>query len=568
VASVDDRNYRFTSSFVAALADLGVTHAEVSPGSRNTPMSMTLAAEDRIRDWSHHDERSGGFFALGIAKTSGVPVLITCTSGTAAAELHPAVVEARYGRVPLIVVTADRPSDLWEVGAAQTIDQREIFSSAALWSHDLDVPAPGDAPAGYPSALAARLFAEAISGRGPVHLNLRFREPLVPADGIPAPDGPPPVLDLGHATLSSDAIQSIADSLAGRRGVIIVGPQPDPGVAPAAADLGTAIGFPILPDPQSGLRAGMHDRSAVIGSAAGLLQAGVLDRLTPDVILRIGPLTVSKTLTDWLAAHPGVPQIHVDDDGWRDPGATVSRAVRADVAATLRALADVSPEPAPSDWTVAWQDAEQAAAAAIQSSIKTLPFPTDPGVAALIADNLPSGSLLAVASSMPIRDVDLTFGATERAIRIASNRGASGIDGFLSSSLGAAVAWDGQVVALSGDLSALHDLTALATAARLEIPITIVIIDNGGGGIFHFLPQTKFPDVFERHFGTPHGVDLVAAAEALGVPATLVERAEQISQAVRTGPTGPRVLVVKTDRTANVDVHRSIIDAVREAVTT
>jgi 2-succinyl-5-enolpyruvyl-6-hydroxy-3-cyclohexene-1-carboxylate synthase len=564
---VDDRNYRFTSSFVSALADLGVAHAAVSPGSRNTPMSMTLAAEDRIRDWSHHDERSSAFFALGIAKTSGVPVLVTCTSGTAAAELHPAVAEARYGRVPLIVVTADRPSDLWETGAAQTIDQHDIFGSASLWSHDLDVPAPGDTPSGYPAALAARLFAEAISGCGPVHLNLRFREPLVPPDGIPAPVGPVPLLHLGQPTLSHDAIQPIADSLAGRRGVIVAGPQHDPAVAGAVGDLGAAVGFPILPDPQSGLRAGEHDSSAVIGSAAGLLQAGVLDRLTPEVVLRIGPITVSKALTDWLAGRPDVPQIHLDDSGWRDPGATVNRAVRADVATTVRALVDAAPAPAPAEWTSAWQEAERVASAAIRSELEALPFPTEPGVAAAIAASLPGGSLLTVASSMPIRDVDLTFGTTDRDISIASNRGANGIDGFLSSSLGSAVAWDGPVVALSGDLSALHDLTALATAARLEIPITFVIVDNGGGGIFHFLPQAEFPEVFERHFGTPHGVDLTAASAALGVPATRVERADQISEVVGAAPTGPRVLVVKTDRMANVGVHQGIIDAVRRAIT-
>jgi len=529
-------------------------------------MSMTLAAESRIHDWSHHDERSAAFFALGIGKATGIPALVTCTSGTAASEIHPAVIEARYGRVPVIVVTADRPTDLWETGSPQTIDQRGIYGSAPLWSHDLDIPAPGEAAPGFPAALAARLMAETAGGVGPVHLNLRFRAPLVPIDGIPAPVGPVPKIDLGVATPDEEAIRTFSTALAGKRGVMVVGPQHDPGVAETAARTAAALGFPVLPDPQSGLHAGSHDRSMVIGSAAALLQAGILERLTPEVVLRIGPPSVSKPLAQWLAAHPGIPQIHLDDDSWRDPGASVSHAIRADAAATLAALAAAVEQPSPPEWADSWRTADLAATEAIQEAIAGLPFPTEPGVAAAVGGALPPGSLLYVASSMPIRDVALTFAATERPIRIASNRGANGIDGLLSSSLGAAVVWDGPVVALSGDLSALHDLTALATASRHQIPITIVIVDNNGGGIFHFLPQSGFPDDFERHFGTPHDLDLVRAAESLGVEATLVEDVETLHWAVNETPVTPRALVVKTDRSANVAVHEAINTAVREAL--
>ncbi|MCJ7726800.1 MAG: thiamine pyrophosphate-dependent enzyme, partial [Acidimicrobiia bacterium] len=203
---------------------------------------------------------------------------------------------------------------------------------------------------------------------------------------------------------------------------------------------------------------------------------------------------------------------------------------------------------------------------AIRATLAGLPFPTEPGVAAAVAGALPSGSLLYVASSMPIRDVALTLQPTDRVIRVAANRGANGIDGFISSSLGAAVAWDGPVVALAGDLSALHDLTALAAAARHGIPITIVIVDNNGGGIFHFLPQTDFPDAFERHFGTPHDLDLVAAARSLGVHADAVDDMETLQSVVSGTPTAPRVVVIRTDRWANVEVHQAIQDAVAETL--
>lgn len=566
VATVDDRNYRFTSSLVAALAELGVGHAAVSPGSRNTPMSLTLAAEDRIRDWSFHDERAAGFFALGIGKASGFPALVTCTSGTAAAELHPSVIEARYGRVPMIVITADRPSDLWETGSPQTIDQRGVFGTAPRWAHDLDIPATGDAPPGFPAALAARMVAEALGGPGAVHLNLRFREPLVPSQGIPVPDGPVPRVDRGRSVPDPDTVAALAAALAGRRGLIVAGPQHDPAAAGAIATAGRALGFPVLPDPQSGVRTGDQDRSMVLGFGDALIAAGLLDRLTPDVVLRIGPPALGKPLAQWLATHPGVPQIHLDHEGWNDPGASVSHALRADPAATLRMLAEVAGEPAPSAWAAEWKDLDTAAGAAIRVTLDGLPFPTEPGVAAAISAALPSGSLLYVGSSMPIRDISLTMGSPDRSIRVASNRGANGIDGLLASSLGAAAAWAGPVVALAGDLSALHDLTSLAVAARYSIPITIVIVDNNGGGIFHFLPQAGFPDEFERHFGTPHDLDLVAAARALGVPADAIDDAAALASAVGDNPSGPRVLVIRTDRWANVGVHAAIHAAVAEAV--
>jgi 2-succinyl-5-enolpyruvyl-6-hydroxy-3-cyclohexene-1-carboxylate synthase len=336
-------------------------------------------------------------------------------------------------------------------------------------------------------------------------------------------------------------------------------------VAAATVRAAAALGFPVLADPQSGLLAGGHDRALVVAAGYALAQDGVLDRLAPEAVLRVGPPCVSKPLTTWLAAHPGVPQVHVDDEEWRDPHGTVSRAVRADAAATLDAIAAAGTAPAPASWAEAWQEAGRAASGAVRDAVAALPFPTEPGVAAAVAEALPDGSLLYAASSMPIRDVALTFAPTPRSIRIASNRGANGIDGFVSSALGAAAAWDGPVVALAGDLSAVHDIGAFATAARLGLPATFVVIDNDGGGIFHFLPQAGFPEVFERHFGTPQGVDLVALAGALGIPAQRAAGYDDVTEAVAAAPDGPRLLTVETDRSANVEVHRRIAEAVRAA---
>jgi 2-succinyl-5-enolpyruvyl-6-hydroxy-3-cyclohexene-1-carboxylate synthase len=565
---VDDRNFLFTVSLVSALADCGVTEAAVSPGSRNTPVSMSLAAEGRICDRSFHDERSAGFFALGVGKVSGIPALVSCTSGTAAAEVHPAVVEARYGRVPLIVITADRPSELWETGAPQTIDQRLIYGSAPIWAHDIDIPSPGETRPGFPAALAARLVAEARRGPGPTHLNLRFREPLVPLSGMPPPTGTAPAVDIAIPTPTAETVASLAADLGGRRGIIVAGPHHDPGLAAPAAAAASALGFPVLADPQSGLRAGAHGRDTVMGAPAALAAAGFLDRARPEAVLRIGPPPTSRPLWEWLAAHPEIHQIHLDDLGWRDPGASARRVVGADPAAVLGLVAAAAPLRSPDGWLARWQQADRRALAAIGAAVNAHPFPTEPGIALLVTGALAEGSLLYVASSMPIRDVDLCLAPTDRGIRILSNRGANGIDGFLSSGFGAAAVWPGPSVLLAGDLSVLHDLTALAAAARHRIPATVVVVDNDGGGIFHFLPQAGFPEVFERHFGTPHGLDLVELSRALGVPAAGIENPDDLIAATRgaEGREGPNLVVVRTDRGANVAVHRAIAAAVDSAL--
>lgn len=562
---MDDRNYRFTSSLVAALADLGVTEACITPGSRSSPLAMTLAAHPGIRDWTHLDERSSSFFALGIGKASRRPALVVSTSGTAAAELHPAVVEARYGRVPLVVITADRPSDMWESGAPQTIDQRGLYGSAVLWTHDLDVAGPEEAPPGYGASLAGRLVIEALSGPGPTHLNLRFREPLVPSGTIEFPASRAVGVDVGRPILDGRAADRLAAELSGKRGLIVAGAQDEEQFPAAAAACAATLGFPILADPLSQMRAGSHDRSMVVTTADLLAGAGFLDAATPEVIVRVGALPTSKPLWQWMAAHPEVSQILVDDSGWRDPGASVSRVLRADPTSTLARLAETA-DPAPSSWAERWHQAEVRASAALEEALDKAGFPTEPGTTRAVIDALPADSLLYAASSMPIRDVDLVMPPLGRPVRIAANRGANGIDGLLSSGMGAAAVWPGPVTVLSGDLSALHDLTALATAARNELAVTLVIINNDGGGIFSFLPQARFPDVFERHFGTPHGLDFVRAAGLFGVSAEHVESAAALAESVAEPPDGPRLLEVRTDRTENVEVHRAIRAAVAAAL--
>jgi len=564
---VADRNYGFTVPLVRALAALGVAHAGVTPGSRSTPLALALAAEPGITDWPHHDERSSAFFALGIARATRFPALAVCTSGTAAAEFLPAAVEARHGRVPLILITADRPDDLRGVGAPQTIEQAGLFGAAAKWSHDLEPPPPGEAAPGLAAALAARLVATSLeSPAGPVHLNLRLREPLVPDGPLPVGAAEPPAVLPQRSSPDAAAISRLAAVVSGRRVLLICGPQDDPGLPAAAAACAAACAWPIAADPLSGARAGSHDLGHVIAAADPLAAAGWLPRAAPEVVLRVGGLPTSKPLWRWAADHPEVTQVLVDPADWRDPGATLALMVRADPAATLEALAAASPEPAPGTWLDDWRQADRAASAAIAATLDEVPFPNEPDVVRVLGEALPAGALLAVASSMPVRDVDAFFPARAAPVRFIANRGASGIDGFLSTGLGAAAVAGAPACLLSGDLSALHDLTALHTAARLGIAANIVVVHNDGGGIFHFLPQAALAAHFERHWGTPHGLDFVAAAGALGVEADRVERRADLAAAVASAPAAPRLLEVRTDRAANAALHRQVHRAVADAL--
>ena len=560
-----NRNYAFTTTFVGALADLGLRHVCITPGSRNSPLALAFADHSGITDWVHHDERSSAFFALGLAITSRLPVAVVTTSGTAAAELHPAAIEARLARIPLLLLTADRPQEFRDVGAPQAIDQINLFGTAVKWFHDAAIPDP--ALGRYPTTLAARAWGAALDlPNGPVHLNFPFRDPLAP---VVVPGGveqqgeqlPPPSYVPGHIEVDRAALKEIAQAVSGRRTLIIAGPLDHPRFPKAVAALAVGAGAPIVADPLSQLRAGDHDRSHVITTGDPLARTGRLDGdLEPEVVIRFGAMPTSKALSTWLADHPQLRQIVVDDAGWRDPGASAAIMVRSDPAAFAGQLAEML-DPAPPGWAVAWERAEQMARAALASSPT---FPSEPAVVTALAEAIPGETSLYVGSSMPVRDVDAFFPSIDRRVRILSNRGANGIDGLISSGLGAAAAGR-PVVILSGDLSLLHDLTALGTAARFGLPITVIVINNDGGGIFHFLPQAAFPEHFERLLGTPHGTDFQAAADLFGIEHHLVDDETVFKGLVETPPGHARLIEVRTNRVENVAIHEKAWRAVADS---
>jgi 2-succinyl-5-enolpyruvyl-6-hydroxy-3-cyclohexene-1-carboxylate synthase len=547
MAAPDDQ-----ATFCATLVDewirRGVRDAVVAPGSRSTPMALALTDRPELSVHVVHDERVAGFVALGLG-LGGVPAVVLCTSGTAAVNLHPAVVEAGLSAVPMLVLTADRPPELRDVGAAQTIDQTHLFGRAVRWFHDPGVADPAVA-ASWRSL--ARRAGEAAAG-GPVHLNLPFREPLVGTPGTlpPAAEGPPAAR---FATIGSVVPGPQLAALDHQRGVILAGGRSGVPVHVVAA-LADATSWPVLADPTSGMT-GLP--GAVTCADALLRHERFAADHTPGLVVRIGRPAASKVLGQWVG-RSGAPVVQVGGPGVVDPDHRVAVALDAE---DLAALAETWKGASGTPWGARWRAAAQAGEAAIDAALAEQTALTEPAVARTIARHLPDAAELVVASSMPVRDVEWFGGPGARAH---ANRGANGIDGVVSTALGIALAGR-PVVALVGDVALVHDAGALTALRRRAADLRIVVVDNDGGGIFSFLPQAGAltDGRFEQLFGTPHGTDVVALGRAHGLDAVTVASADELAARVRAP--GPSLTRVATDRTANVAIHRTLNAAVVTAL--
>ncbi len=576
----------FLRALVEELAAAGIREAVVCPGSRSTPLALALRASAGIDVRILLDERSAGFFALGMARTARRPVLLLTTSGTATVELAPAVVEASLSRVPLVVLTADRPAELRDRGAPQTIDQVHLYGRHAKWYAELPLADGEPTTLAHVRSIAGRAVATATAGpAGPVQLNVPFREPLLPdgplqgpvAGGTPA--GPFTGVLAGRRTLDGTGLDRLARRLAGvRRGLIVAGPDDDPRLPGALASLAAVAGFPILADPLSGLRTGPHDRTMVIVRGDQLCRPGPwIDAHVPELVIRTGAMPTSKPIVELLVrARP--EQLVLDGDGgWRESALLPATFVHADPAATGEALAarlaGWRPDAA---WSAAWRAADDTASEAMGGWLRALDEPFEGAPFPALAEALPDGAMLWAGSSMPVRDLDGWLPSTDRAITVRSNRGANGIDGVVSAALGSAAVADGPMALVVGDLSFLHDLNALVAARLHGLHATIVLVNNDGGGIFSFLPQatadragTGLPEHYEELFGTPHGIDVAPIVAALGgehVPVGRGDLEAAIADSVRRP--GVRVVELRTNRARNVALHREVEAVVRSAVAT
>lgn len=571
--------YLLLRAFVQELARCGMRAACTSPGSRSAPLVLTLAREPELRCYSHIDERCAGFFALGLAKAGGLPVAVACTSGTAAAELLPAVVEAHEARVPLIVLTADRPAELRENGAGQAIDQLKIFGTAAKWFFEVQQPpAAGEADLRWMRTLACRAYAAALEGRpGAVHLNFPLREPLVAEEPLPREDtarahGRPRVArPLPTAAEPPRELVELASGVG--RGLIVAGrhERATP-LGAVAARLAEMAGWPLLADPMSGARRG----EAAIAHYDAILRARPPAE-RPELILRVGDLPVSKPLRQWLAALEDVPQVALDLEGaWQDPASVLSHSFPCEPVAALAALAARVSWAPEREWLASWRAADELAAEALTGALAADGL-TEPRVAGELGTLLPQSATLFVASSMPVRDIESFWPVRADPPRVLCNRGANGIDGTVSSAFGAAAAGAGQVVLLIGDVALAYDLGGLLAAGRLGLKLTIVLLDNGGGGIFDFLPlagaaMAREPDgdsdVFTGHVATPTGLDFADAAALYGLDHRRVGDVRDFREALEAALASERscIVEVRGERERNVRAHRRLTDAVAAAL--
>ena len=541
------------ATFCATLLDEWIEHgvrtAVVAPGSRSTPLALALSARPELALHVLHDERSASFAALGAGLARGVPAILLCTSGTAAAHFHAAVIEAHLSGVPMLVCTADRPPELRDVGASQTIDQTKLYGQAVRWFHD---PGVADLAAAHTwRSLAAHAFAATTGTRpGPVHLNLPFREPLVgvaatlpPRQGVGRVSSPP--------ELHSDPLgrHEVLDLCNGRRGVIVAGRGC--GRPGAIRELAVQAGWPIIADARSGLR---HMADVAIAAADHLLRnPAFAAAMQPEVVLRLGEPPASKVLTQWLG-RVDAPQIHIGaSPSWIDPDALLAKRVEVDPSMLCRDLAAWMETPASSAWLDAWTTAERAAQVALDGALRDGPL-TEPTVARWLATMLPERAQLVVSSSMPIRDLEW-FGIIPDGVAVYGNRGANGIDGVIATAIGVAATSLFPTAVLIGDVAFLHDSSSLTALAGRGLDIRIVVVDNDGGGIFSFLPQATSlaPARFELLFGTPHGTDIPALARAHGLRTRTVATLDELRDAL--SASGPSVTHVRSNRAANVAIH-------------
>ena len=557
---------------VDELVRCGVTEAVLAPGSRSTPLALALDDADRAGRMRLHvriDERSASFLALGLARASARPVPVVCTSGSAAANFHPAVTEAAESGVPLLLLTADRPPELRGTGANQTIDQLNLYGSAARWFCEVGVPEERPGMVAYWRATACRAVAYATGADpGPVHLNLPFREPLVP-DGDatwPEPlDGRPSGAPWTAVATPAAAVPELPEA---PRGVLVVGDtacDPAPFVAHAHAH-----GWPVLSEPSGNAR---HGANAISAYHHILGTPGFAERHRPDAIVTLGRPGLSKPLLSYLGS--AAEHVVVSAGArWPDPTRTATRVCHYAVpcgAAPAAPPPARSPAGPPGPWLNAWLAAEDAARAAIDAALDGAAAPIEPLLARELAAGVPDGALLFAGSSQPIRDLDMTM-APRTGVRVLANRGTSGIDGSVSAAAGAALAHQaaggGPAFALLGDLTTLHDHNGLVLGpGEPEPDLTIVVVGNDGGGIFTGLPQAELPGPFERLFGTPHGADFASLAAATGTPYTQTTPGD-LPAALKTA--GLHLVEVRAERSgapaARARLTRAAADAVRRVL--
>ncbi|BBC23176.1 2-succinyl-5-enolpyruvyl-6-hydroxy-3-cyclohexene-1-carboxylic-acid synthase [Pseudanabaena sp. ABRG5-3] len=580
-----NRNTLWASIVAEELYRSGVRTVCISPGSRSTPLVIAFAElRDRHSDFQilvHIDERSSSFFALGLAKVQMAPVVLLCTSGTAAANYYPAIIEAYYSRIPLVVLTADRPPEMRDCGSGQTIDQINIYGKHVRYFFEVGTPEIIGFRLRYLRSLISRTVSIAVgkgdTPAGAVHLNFPFADPMPP---IPVPTDIPEDLALsspeaifgnpsggaysqiitGMRAIDTNAIAAIANQIISHpKGVIVVGVYDAPNEFLASVRrLARATGYPLLIE-----ATGAHRRDEIGHYDSFLRSPNFCETHAPEIVIRFGAMPTSKSYMLWLERHISCQQIVVGSTN-SDPTHGITQALNIYPANFCEQLASYLENYA----QTAWQDkqwrldfelAESIAEHTINDALGAIEELFDGKVYAELAQILPANSYIYVASSTPIRDLD-TFFHSDRPIKVLANRGANGIDGTISSALGAAWGCDQPMVLICGDLAFYHDLNGLLAAKKYDISLTIILLNNDGGGIFNLLPISKFEHTFEEFFGTAHGIDFAPIISAYNCEHVLIQDWQHFHESLTNSleSQGTQVLEIKSDRQRNKELHFSI----------
>lgn len=572
---------RYVGNFVDELACQGVEHAVISPGSRSTPLAMMITEHKKIKEWILVDERSASFFALGLARATNKAVVLVCTSGTAAANYFPAVIEAYEQRIPLIVLTADRPHELRDTGASQTMNQIHLYGNFVKWFHEMALPDDSEAMLRYTRAKAARAYTESthFQNVGPVQLNFPFREPLVPDFSLANVWGNEQRRQAfiqtihGEKGLQQEALEKVASLLhTKKRGVIVCGPQFDESLGASITALSETLQVPILADPLSQIRAFTHGKENVIDRFDTILfTEDVRKQLAPDYIIRFGAMPISKRYLHYVNEHPDILHIVVENDrGVREPTNRNVTFVYADGKALCDGLREnIFIQHTENDWLAKWKQLNTIAAKHLNGAMNDRL--TEGEAVRILLENMPTNSGLFAGNSMPIRDIDTFFGNANKALKLYGNRGVSGIEGITSTALGiAASKVHEQMTLVVGDLSFYHDINGLFASKKYQIPLTILLINNDGGGIFSFLPQANGAKHFEKLFGTPMGLDFANVAALYHAEYTVATTADTLRDALKVSYENKQlnIIEVQTDRTENVRWHQAIWSDIHEELKT
>ena len=572
-------NALWGSVLVETLVRLGLEYAVISPGSRSTPLTLAFARHPGVESIPVLDERSAGFFALGLARRTHRPVVLLCTSGTAGANYYPAVIEAHEGGVPLLVLTADRPPEMRDCASGQTIDQQKLFGAHVNHYHELAVPGATRPLLRYLRQTLVHAWERALwPVPGPVHLNAPFRDPLPPlpdglAEKLRGQIEPEEFFALlagnpAAPALAQEEVHSAAEELLGLRGLIVAGPvQPaDPaGYAAHVARIAQTLRWPVLADALTPLRNHAAGRPEFITTYDTFLRAPALaEALQPDIVLCLGGWPTSKIVRDWLTRLEAPTYLLSEDAQNRDALHGRTQHLRTSVESFARGLGHTAAGADP--WVAAWEKLGQTANRELSRGLRRAPQKFEGRIARQLPGLLPRETPLFVANSMPVRDLEYFWPANDRGHSVYFNRGANGIDGTLSTALG--VAHGGRpAVLLTGDLALLHDTNGFLQAGRLRGSLTIVLINNQGGGIFNHLPVAQFPEAFEEFFATPQEVDFRRLCAAYGVKHTRVRDWAHFGRLLARLPArGVRVLEVRTDRVKDAAVRKALFARIAEVM--